>query len=134
MRIHQKYGVNSTMTTCFYCGEPKDILLVGAAVAKAKEAGLCSSDGKMDRSIGCIDKEPCQKCQEYMKQGIILISVKDGEEGDNPYRTGGWVVIKEEVIKRIVQPEAIAVDIIKQRMAFIPDAVWGALGLPRGMV
>jgi len=104
---------------------------MGTHVAKAKEAGLCNSDGKMNRNMGCIDKEPCQKCQDYMEQGIILISVKDGEEGDNPYRTGGWVVVKEEVIKRMASSEELADNIIKSRVSFVDDETWNLLGLPR---
>lgn len=132
MRLHSKHGLNLTMTTCFFCGETKDILLIGAQVARAKEAGLCNPDGKMNASVGCIDKEPCHKCQECMEQGIILISVKDGDEGDNPYRTGGWVVVKEEAIKRMVSPEELINDIVKKRVAFIPDEAWNMLGLPKG--
>ena len=39
------------------------------------------------------------ECAGYMKQGVIVIVVKDGEKGDNPYRTGGFFVIKEEAAK-----------------------------------
>jgi len=133
MKIHEKYGLNPTMTTCFFCGEVKDILLVGAHVAKAKEVGLCSSDGKMNRTIGCVDKEPCQKCKGFMKHGIILISVKDGEEGANPYKTGGWVVVKEGFMKKVTDDIELINSILRPRMSFIPDEVWDVLGFPRGI-
>jgi hypothetical protein len=76
--------------------------------------------------LACYDKEPCDKCKEYMKQGIILISVRDGEGGDNPYRTGGWTVIKEEAVRRMFKD----VDLYK-RVAFVHDSVWDMVGLPR---
>ena len=130
--LHPKYGVNPSMTTCFYCGESKEIILVGSRTRQFKEAGLASESGEMPPSVGCIDKIPCAKCEELMKQGTILISVKDGEDGDNPYRTGGWVVIKDEAIRGMIRPTALAEDIIRTRIAFVPDQAWDAMGLPRG--
>jgi hypothetical protein len=78
-----------------------------------------------------IDKEPCAECKKWMEQGIILISVRDGEEGDNPYRTGRWVVVKDEAIKRFNPPEFVE-EVLKKRIAFVPDQVWTMLGLPKG--
>lgn len=116
MKGHEQYTDKSYvgMTQCFVCMEPKDILL---------DRRLRNTLPK----LACYDKEPCDKCKEYMKQGIILISVRDGESGDNPYRTGGWIVIKEEAAHRIFKD----VD-FSRRVAFVPDSVWDTIGLPRG--
>ena len=124
MKLHPKYGVNPTLTTCFICGETNEIILVGAHTKKLEEAGIARSDGEMPMQIGAINKEPCQKCKEYMKQGVILISVRDGESGDNPYRTGGWVVVKKEAAKKIFG------DKIKS-IAFVEDKLWDKVKLPR---
>ena len=67
-----------------------------------------------------------------MKDGIILISVRDGESGPNPYRTGGWCVLKEAAVRKLIQPASLVNAIVKQRVAFVPDQVWELLGLPRG--
>ena len=120
IKLHPKYGLNPTMTTCFICGDAKDILLVGNASKK-----------EMPHKIGCIDKKPCQKCKEYMTQGVICISVKDGESGDNPYRTGGWCVVKTEFIERVINDIQLLNDILKKRVLFLHDTVWDAIGLPR---
>ena len=48
----------------------------------------------------------------------------------DPYRTGGWVIVKDEAVRRMIQPEALVEHIIKRRMCFVPDSVWTALGLP----
>jgi len=130
VRVHKKYGLNPTMSNCFFCGEAKDIWLIGARTGRFKEAGLASSDGEMNREIGVVDTEPCQKCQEYMKQGVILISVRDGEGGKNPYRTGGWCVVKECVIKEAFSPPELIENILEARMSFVCDTAWGRLGLP----
>ena len=131
VRIHKKYGLNPTMTTCFYCGESKDILLVGSATTEFKKVGLSDYDGRMNPNIGVIDKEPCSKCAKYMEQGIICISVKDDSVGsDNPFRTGGWAVVKDSAFDTFLDRD-ILLNIKKSRVVFIPDTVWDNMGLPR---
>ena len=133
MYLHKKHGLNPTMDTCFYCGQAKDILLIGAKVSKFQEADLADSTGKMNMQIGVMNMEPCGKCAEYMKQGIILISCKDDKDPKNPYRTGGWVVIKEEALNKMIDTELFE-DIKKRRFVFMPDEAWDKMGLPRGKV
>jgi hypothetical protein len=78
-----------------------------------------------------VPSQRCGDCLELMKIGVVLLSVQDGtEEDDSPYRTGGFVVIKDEAIERMVNPPELAAQIIKQRMCFVPDEAWAALGLP----
>lgn len=130
MYLHHKHGINPTMTTCFLCRETKDILLVGAKIKAFKKEGLCSKDGEMNHQIGCIDKEPCQKCKEIMEQGIIFISTKDD---DIEYRTGGWCAIKESAVRKMgIKPESMLNDICKSRVCFIQDSVYDSFELPRG--
>jgi hypothetical protein len=68
-----------------------------------------------------------------MEMGVILISVdeKKSEDQKNPYRTGGWCVVKEEAIRRAVTSPELLEDVMKKRVAFLPDDVWDMLGLPR---
>lgn len=113
---------------CFFCNKNDNgvIALPGRIDAEDSEAPR--------RAV--IDFTPCPECKGFMEQGVILISVrepKNEEEECNPYRTGGWVVVKEEFIKRVVQPEDHAKAICKKRVAFIPDEAWNALGLPKAV-
>ena len=121
IRLSPKHGVNPAIPKCFVCGEDKnEILLVG----------LMRGDREAPKSAAW-NTEPCDQCLEHMKTGVILISVRDGEEESNPYRTGGWAVVRDEAITRMVS--AVQCDqILEKRMAFVPDEVWDALGLPRG--
>ena len=115
IRLHKDYGVNPTVPTCFVCGKDKnELALLGAAYKKEAPMRMC------------LDKSPCEECVGHMKNGIIMISVRDGESGDNPYRTGGWVVIKEEAALRFV-PE----NLLKKRILFLEDKIWDEVGLPR---
>ena len=74
------------MGVCYFCGKPKEIIL--------------------DRRIrnvlpktACYNQEPCDECKKLMKLGVIVISVRDGEKGPDPYRTGRWFVVKDEAFK-----------------------------------
>lgn len=124
IRLSPKHGVNPAIPLCFFCGEPKNEVVL---------AGRLPEDAEAPRHA-VWDRRPCDTCTGYMKQGVILISVKDGEEGkgDNPHRTGSWVVVTEDALRRTVQPSQLAERIIRTRVAFIPDTVWDLIGLPRG--
>ena len=145
MRLHRKHGLNPTMTTCYYCNEPSEIILVGADVKQFKDAGLASEDGEMQRNIGVLNGRPCPKCESLMEQGVIMISIRDGQDADidraneqhklpNPYRTGGWVVVRDEFITRLIKDVELRDSILKNRVVFIPDATWDMLKIPRGEV
>ena len=125
IRISEKHGVNPCLVVCFFCNKDKnEIALLG------KLKGDVEGPHR-----ACLNMEPCDECKSFMKQGVILISCKDSDEGSkNPYKTGGWIVVKEEVIDRMVSPKELAEVIKKKRVAFVPDEVWDALGLPRGEV
>ena len=115
IRLHKEFGVNPTIPTCFVCGKEKnEIALLGAAYKERAPMHMC------------LDQIPCDKCKKHMKQGIILISVKDGEKGDDPYRTGGWVVMREEAILKVINDPTL----LEKRMMFVPDEAWKMLGLP----
>ena len=109
------------MEQCYYCGQEKGVLLDTRLKETLPKAG------------GVFNNVPCDKCQEWMKQGVILISVKDGEEGENPYRTGGFCVVKEDALLEVAATlgavEAME-RVVKNRVGFIHDSVWQALGLP----
>lgn len=142
--LHSKYGVNPSMTACYFCNEPSEILLVGLRVKPFRDAGIdVSPDGQMPRSVGVIDGRPCPKCEDFMKKGVLLISVRDDQEKEiegantdrrlpNPYRSGGWVVVKDEFIRKAFSPVELQDQVLKKRFCFIPDKVWDMLGLPRG--
>lgn len=121
IRLSPQHGVNPSVMTCFYCGEAKGVALLGHI-----------KGDKAAPRAACFDVEPCDTCAGHMKAGVLLISVRDGESGPDPYRTGGWCVIKEEALARILNNAALIADIAKKRVAFLPDQVWDAVGLPRG--
>ena len=108
---------------CFFCGKDKGLVM---------NTRLTERDAKNIRKMHnhAIDHEPCDECKKWMEQGIILVSVRNGESGNNPYRTGGFVVLKEDAVKQFSTPEMFK-QVKKTRFAFIEDCVWDQLGLPR---
>jgi len=142
VRLDEKHGLNPSVTLCFFCQEEVGLVLLGKLTSATKksfeEAGIhCGPDGEAPRKI-TMDKVPCDKCKQYMEVGIILISCsmeKSKSDMQNPYRTGGWVVVKEEYVKRVFgNSEETLNAVLGQRVAFIDDADWDAVGLPRGAV
>ena len=61
---------------------------------------------------------------------ILLISIKNDTQGPMPYRTGGWVIIKQEAI---VDGDFLKFA-LKHRFMFINDEAWDAMGLPRNEI
>jgi hypothetical protein len=140
IRLSEKHGINPAVGICFFCMKDKDVILFGKMSA-AKKAKMFPEEKNYDwqdpqdaeapRRV-CISKEPCSECEKWMEQGVILISVdaKLSSSKEDPYRTGGWCVLKDEAIERMFPPET-AEDILKKRVCFIEDEGWEMLGLPR---
>jgi hypothetical protein len=125
MILSKERGVDPMLSTCFFCGKDKDeIILTGISGKRMRMAAGAHPDA---RSL-CFNKEPCDECKEFMKQGIILISAKKGSDSENPYRTGNWCVVTEEAAKKIFGDDSVA---LKSRAAFVEDEMWDNMGLPR---
>lgn len=118
IRLSPKHGINPAVPLCYFCQEPKQEIIL---------AGRLRGDAEAPKAA-VWDDQPCGTCREHMRQGVVLISVRDGEFGPNPHRTGGWVVVKDEAIQRwFVDASRVLV----KRAAFVDDQVWDKLGLPR---
>ena len=121
--LSPRHGVNPSVECCFYCGKDRGVALLGRL----------PGDQEAPRRI-VIDREPCDECKGYMEKGVILISVDEklSDDKTNPWRTGGWCVVKDDFIERVVSDGALKDSILKKRVAFLPDDAWDHLGLPRG--
>ena len=125
IRLSPQYGLNPAIPLCFFCGEEKNQIIL---------AGRLQGDVEAPKKKAW-DYEPCEKCAEYMKQGVILVEVQDAKVGeDAPCRTGAFVVITEEGIRRMIKSPAFADEILAKRFAYVPTEAWTALGLPRANI
>lgn len=86
--LSPKHGVNPSITRCVCCGKDYGIALFG----KLK------NDEEAPREIY---QGLCDDCQKVVDaKGLMIIEVKDGETGKNPYRTGRLVGISKEAKER----------------------------------
>lgn len=161
VRLSPAHGLNPALEQCFLCGEDVGVVLFGhlrshreyrcrscgtgwTVCGEVSQCPSCKSrsitkgeyvaDPEAPRRV-CLNKKPCAKCEGFMKQGIILISVdeeKSKDDPQNPYRTGGWVVVTEDFIRRTFGPDELLQNVLRMRVAFMPDDAWDKLGLPRG--
>jgi hypothetical protein len=141
--VSEKHGVNPSLDCCFYCMEPKGVVLLGKmsraraerAFGKEMSDRLHGADHDVEAPHKVVmDKEPCSTCKEHMQDGILIISVSEERttDRDNPYRTGGWAVVTERFIHRVVVTPELRDDILKRRVAWLDDKVWDKLQLLRG--
>jgi hypothetical protein len=87
--LSPKHGVNPSITHCECCGKEIGIAMFGLLKGD-KEA-------PKDVFMGL-----CDDCQKVIDQkGLMIIEVRDGETGNNPYRTGRLVGITEEAKNRM---------------------------------
>jgi hypothetical protein len=122
LRLSPKHGVNPSLDQCFFCGEAKGIVL----------CGLLPEDKEAPRMM-CLNQEPCDACAEEMRTGVMLIEVDEAKSPDlqNPSRTGLRAVVKEELMRVVVDDPTLLDAILSKRMAFLPIEAWTKLGLPR---
>lgn len=123
------------LTRCYFCGEPDKILL--ATKYYHTKSGMQPIHSLKPMHDKVIDMEPCSKCQEWMKQGIILLTIDEikSDEGwnkqpiPNPYRTGGFSVIRDEAFARMMPPGEIREFALRKRFMFIDQEVAEKIGL-----
>jgi hypothetical protein len=96
IKLSPKYGVNPSVTHCECCGKEIGIAMFGKLKGDV--------EAPKDVFMGL-----CDDCQKVIDaEGLMIIEVKDGETGKNPYRTGRLVGItkdaKERMFKDINSP------------------------------
>lgn len=105
IRLSPKHGVNPSMPICFFCGEETGEIALLGKINKA--------DDEAPRHI-LLDYEPCPKCQEVFKQGLLLVEAVPTpiREGQAPisrdlYPTGRWALMKRERAEEIFGSEIV---------------------------
>jgi len=126
MRLSAKYGLNPTLSTCFWCGkETGEVALLGAAYPKEAPMHMVTS------------YEPCVECQKLMAQGITCIEANPTPASpdqpplqDRVYPTGTWSVVTKEGFARAFGG-AEAKRALAKCKCFLDSETWDLVGLPR---
>lgn len=107
IELSPKHGLNPMLTTCFWCGEPMGVALVGRIRKKD------DNDAEAPRR-SFVDLEPCANCRKKFEQGVLLIEVtEDGSKFGNNERfslgakngpkhlwpTGRYAVLRAEAVR-----------------------------------
>lgn len=124
IRVSQKHGVNPMLIQCYLCAGDKGIALLGR-LPDDREAPM----------KGCVDKEPCDQCKEYMALGILIIGVDEKlSTPDSPYRNGEIQVLKreaaEELFKNVFGAEMAAATMLAGA-CFMSEDVLRKIGIPK---
>lgn len=91
MKFSPTHGVNPSIMVCPVCGKETGVGLLGRLKGDAKAPRVIS------------DSIPCEECKKVLDNGgHFIIEVRDGESGNNPYRTGRLVALRQEVAERFV--------------------------------
>ena len=87
--LSPKHGVNPSVTHCECCGKEIGVALFGRLKGDA--------EAPCDVAMGL-----CDDCQKVIDaQGLMIIEVRDGESGKNPYHTGRLVGISKDAKERM---------------------------------
>lgn len=103
LKLSPKYGLNPTVSVCFWCGEEKnEVALLGRI-----------GDGRRGEDIEAsmytvLDYEPCECCKAKMSAGVTVVEATTVPNSstsvpiqDGVYPTGRFVVLRPEAAARI---------------------------------
>ena len=102
--LSPKHGVNPSITHCECCGKETGLALLG----KLK------GDKEAPKNIAMGLCDDCQKV--IAQQGLMIIEVRDGESGKNPYRTGRIVGISKDARERMFKDMKSPICYMEQSM------------------
>lgn len=109
VRISKQYGLNPSVTHCECCGKEIGIALFGTSW---KDKNGKTAEAPRNVAMGLCDD--CQKVVDA--QGLMIIEVRDGESGKNPYRTGRLIGITKEAKERMFKDISSPVAFMEQSM------------------
>ena len=105
IRLSPKHGVNPSISVCFFCGKPKQELVL---------FGRLKNDEKAPKEV-LLDYEPCEACKEQFSGGIPILGVTETPNTahqlpiqESLYPTGSYLVASEDFIRREFGPELAA--------------------------
>ena len=126
IRLSPKHGVNPSLSLCFFCGGDKNEIILPGQIHTVSERDVRAPH----RAVW--NREPCDSCKAHMAAGVIVIEVAESHPTETPTRVGGFAVLRDEAIRRLVNDPELAASIIRKRVCFLPTAVWDMIGIPRG--
>ena len=108
--VSKKFGVNPSVTRCECCGKEYGVALFGTAWKDPKTGKTAEAPREVYQGL-------CDDCQKVVdQQGLLIIEVRDGESGNNPYRTGRITGITKEAKERMFKDIKSSICYMEQSM------------------
>jgi len=109
IRLHPKYGVNPTISSCIICGKEKnEIALLGATYKEQAPMHMV------------ISIEPCDNCKEkYLVNGIMLVETNEQKKPN-----GSIAVILLEAFQKIFD-----VPVPLEHTVLVEQGIFSKLGI-----
>ena len=128
--INNKELIGVALTKCYLCGKGNEIIMNTCLSEKA-------ANGVTRLHNQIISRAPCSECEGYMKQGVIVITFDDSKTSpdvsstDDLYRDGGFYVVKDVAIQRLIaylESNGKVVKVLKKslvdRIVFLPGKLF----------
>lgn len=94
IRLSKEFGLNPSVTRCECCGKDYGIAMYGAGWKDPKTGKTAEAPREVYQGL-------CDDCQKVIDNGgVMIIEVRDGESGPNPYRTGRIVGCSKQFKER----------------------------------
>lgn len=108
--VSKEFGVNPSVTRCECCGKEYGVALFGTAWKDPKTGKTAEAPREVYQGL-------CDDCQKVVdQQGLLIIEVRDGESGNNPYRTGRITGITKEAKERMFKDVKSSICYMEQSM------------------
>lgn len=108
--VSKEFGVNPSVTRCECCGKEYGVALFGTAWKDPKTGKTAEAPREVYHGL-------CDDCQKVVdQQGLLIIEVRDGESGNNPYRTGRITGITKEAKERMFKDVKSSICYMEQSM------------------
>lgn len=93
--LSKEYGLNPSVTRCICCGKDYGVAMFGSTWKDPKTGKTAEAPREVYQGL-------CDDCQKVVDaDGMMIIEVRNGEAGPNPYRTGRVVGISKEAKNRL---------------------------------
>lgn len=114
IQLSDQYGLNPSISVCFFCGQNKGIVALGKLKDDAKAP-----------MHAVYDYEPCSECANKMKRGVAVIEVTTTNNQTAPIQSGAWptgrwcVISKSAAVrlfKNTTRPRMLLEDTLYERL------------------
>ena len=108
--LSKKFGVNPSVIRCVCCGKDYGVAMFGTSWKEPKTGKTAEAPREVYQGL-------CNDCQKVVDaNGMLIIEVRDGETGKDPYRTGRLIGISKEAKERMFKDEKSPIVYMEQTM------------------